>query len=283
MLPKTTVAMLNEFDGVVVPSKFNADSFRASGVSVPVWVVPHVVEPIVACPASASEEVLQVALDAGPDTFVVLVVGPWQSRKAIPSSIEAFLRAFGPDDDVLLVVKTSHRDYVTDAPTSVSMARLLGGHGRVPRVQLIANDLTDSDLAALVRRCDCSLSLSRGEGFGLTIAEAVAAGTPAVVTGWGAPREFLGVEYPLFVDHTMVDVASEPTDGWAETTGEWAKPDIGHAASILRWVRDNRDAARDAVAGARRQLAKSCAPGVVAVSLLEALGLDGSAGASPAP
>jgi glycosyltransferase involved in cell wall biosynthesis len=275
VLPKTTVTMLNEFDGVIVPSTFNADSFRASGVVTPMWVVPHISRPIVARGALPGEGVNALPHGIGPDTFVVSVVGPWQARKAIPSSIEAFLRAFGPDEDVLLVVKTSARDYLTHYPTPVSVARLLGRHGRVPRVHLITRDLPHEQLDALVRRSDCALSLSRGEGFGLTIAEAIAAGTPAVVAGWGALPEILGAEYPLFVQHTMIEVASEPTDGWAETTGEWALANVDHAASLLRWVRDHRDAASDAVKIAQRQLFETCAPRIVASGLRDALGLGG--------
>jgi glycosyltransferase involved in cell wall biosynthesis len=280
VLPKTTVRMLNAFDGVVVPSRFNVDSFRASGVAVPMWVVPHVIGSIVARGARG-EGGMSLPGGIGPDTFVVSVIGPWQARKAIPSSIEAFLRAFGPDEDVLLVVKTGARDYLTHRPTPVSVGRLLGRHGRVPPVHLITHDLPHEQLAALIRRSDCSLSLSRGEGFGLTIAEAIAAGTPAVATGWGAPLEYLGADYPLFVDHRMIEVASEPTDGWAETTGEWALADIDHAASLLRWVRDHREAASDAVTAAQRQLSQTCAPRVVALDLLDALGLG--CGVSLAP
>ena len=276
VLPKTTVALLNEFDGVVVPSRFNMESFRASGVSVPMWCVPHVVEPIVRHHAPPGGDAIRSLNGVGPDTFVVSIIGPWQARKSIPSSVEAFLRAFDADEDVLLLVKTSARDYVADVPSSVSMARLLGRRHRVPMVRLITNDMPASELAALLNRCDCSLSLSRGEGFGLTIAEAIAAGIPAVVTGWGAPREFLGAEYPLFVDCAMIDVASEPSDGWAETTGQWAMADIDHAASLLRWVRENRDASGIAVAAAQRQLAATSAPRIVAMALLEALDLAGS-------
>jgi glycosyltransferase involved in cell wall biosynthesis len=281
VLPETTVRMLNELDGVLVPSRFNADSFRASGVAVPMWVVPHVVESIVGPGAPRGDGGTALPAGVGPDTFVVSVVGPWQARKAIPASIEAFLRAFGPDEDVLLVVKTGDRDFLTHQPTPLSVARLLGRHGRVPPVHLINRYVRDDRLAALVRRSDCSLSLSRGEGFGLTIAEAIAAGTPAVVTGWGGPPEYLGANYPLFVDHTMIEVASEPTDGWAETTGEWALADMDHAASLLRWVRDHRDAASDAVTVAQRQLSKTCAPHVVALGLLDALGLGGGVSANP--
>ena len=275
ILPETTVRMLNEFDGVVVPSRFNSDSFRTSGVVVPIWVVPHVIEPMVAQGAPRGEEAMALPAGIGPETFVVSVVGPWQARKAVASSIEAFLRAFGPEEDVLLVVKTSARDYLTHQPTPLSVGRLLARHGRVPPVHLIARFMPHERLVALIRRSDCSLSLSRGEGFRLTIAEAIGIGTPAVVTGWGAPPEFLGADYPLFVDHRMIEVASEPTDGWAETTGEWAAADIDHAASLLRWVRDHPDAARDAVATAQRRLSAMCAPPAVASGLLEALGLGG--------
>jgi glycosyltransferase involved in cell wall biosynthesis len=273
VLPKKTVSMLNKFDGVAVPSKFNVDSFRESGVAVPMWVVPHVIESTFARRDPRGSAGMALLDGIGPNTFVVSVVGPWHARKAIPSSIEAFLRAFGPDEDVLLVVKTSARDYLTHQPTPISVARLLGRRGRVPPVHLITHDLPHEQLAALVRRSDCSLSLSRGEGFGLTIAEAIAAGTPAVVVGWGAPLEFLGAEYPLFVEHKMIEVASEPTDGWAEATGEWARADIDHAASLLRWVRDHPGKASDAVLAAQRQLSETCGPQVIALSLLDALGL----------
>ena len=79
--------------------------------------------------------------------------------------------------------------------------RLLARHGRVPPVHLIARFMPHERLVALIRRSDCSLSLSRGEGFGLTIAEAIGIGTPAVVTGWGAPPEFLGDRVAVLRGH----------------------------------------------------------------------------------
>jgi glycosyltransferase involved in cell wall biosynthesis len=274
MLPEVTVRMLNELDGVLVPSRFNFEIFRTSGVTVPIYVVPHVIEPAV---FELTEEIAAPLPDKITEkTFVVSVVGPWQARKAIGSSIEAFLRAFGPSDDVILVIKTSAQDYIKRQPTAVSIGQILGRHGRAPPIHLITTDLSTQQLAAIVRRSDCSLSLTRGEGFGLTIAEAVSLGTPTVTTGWGAPPEFLGSDYPLFVDHTMIDVASEPADDWADTTGEWAKADIDHAASLLSWVRNHRKAARSAVKTAQRQLAQRCGPQIVAASLLNALEINGT-------
>ncbi len=271
VLPDVTVGMLNTLDGVIVPSRFNFDSFRASGVTVPMWIVPHVVSPILPAKPADVGVLAPLPEGVGAETFVVSVIGPWQARKAIADSIEAFLRAFGPKEDVLLVVKTSAKDFIKHRPVEVSFAEVMGRHGRVPRLHLITHYLPEDQLQALAIRSDCSLSLSRGEGFGLTIAEAIAAGTPAVTTGWAAPPESLGADYPLFARYDMIDVASEPTDGWAETTGQWAKADIDHAAWLLRWVYNHRDLAHDAVLSAQRRLASICAPQTVAPRLLDAL------------
>ena len=41
-IPAHWPAILNRFDGVLVPSTFNAEVFRAGGVTVPLHVVPHI-------------------------------------------------------------------------------------------------------------------------------------------------------------------------------------------------------------------------------------------------
>ncbi len=274
ILPDVTVRSINGFDGVLVPSRFNFDAFRASGVTIPMWVVPHVIAPPVARTPETTDRESLLPRQIGPDTFVVSLVGPWQSRKAIAASIEAYLRAFGPDDDVLLVVKTTTYDHVAKQQSVISVAQMVGRHGRSARLHVVPGDLPYSHLMTIVSRSDCSLSLTRGEGFGLTIAEAIAQGTPVITTGWGAPPEFLGANYPLLVDYKMIAVASEPTDGWAETCGEWASADIDHAASLLRWVRDHREEARNIVKAAQQQLAATCGPSAVQPKLLDALGMS---------
>jgi glycosyltransferase involved in cell wall biosynthesis len=278
VLPELTVRLINEYDGVIVPSRFNLEFFRESGVRVPMWVVPHVVADPGESPHPKGDAALALPPEATADTFVVTVVGPWQARKAIDASIEAFLRAFGPEDDALLVIKTTDRDYVTQQPSPVSVARILGRYGRRARVHLLMQTLRYETLMALMRRSDCALSLTRGEGFGLTIAESIVQGTPVVTTGWGAPPEFLGADYPFLVDFKMRAVASEPTDGWADTCGDWAVADIDHAASLLQLIRRNRAAAHNAVKTAQRQIARTCSSDVVGAALI---GVLESAGGLP--
>jgi glycosyltransferase involved in cell wall biosynthesis len=271
VLPELTVKLINACDGVIVPSRFNFEYFRESGVTVPMWVVPHVVADPGTSAGAKGDAALALPPGTTPDTFVVTVVGPWQARKAIDASIEAFLRAFDAEDDALLVVKTTNHDYVTHQPSPISLARILGRHGRRARVHLLMQSLRYETLMALMRRTDCALSLTRGEGFGLTIAEAIVQGTPVVTTGWGAPPEFLGADYPYLVEYKTIAVASEPTDGWADTCGDWAVADIDHAASLLQRVRRNRDEARNAVKATQQQIARTCSPEVVGAALLDVL------------
>jgi glycosyltransferase involved in cell wall biosynthesis len=276
VLPELTVKLINGYDGVIVPSRFNFEYFRKSGVTVPMWVVPHVIAESSASADRAGDAALALPPETTTDTFVVTVVGPWQARKAIGASIEAFLRAFGPEDDALLVIKTTDRDYLTHQPSPISLARILGRYGRRARVHLLMQNLRYETLMALMRRSDCALSLTRGEGFGLTIAEAIVQGTPVVTTGWGAPPEILGADYPYLVEYKTTAVASEPTDGWADTCGDWAVADIDHAASLLQRVRRNRDEARNAVRAAQRQIARTCSPEVVGAALLDVLESGGA-------
>ena len=55
------------------------------------------------------------------------------------------------------------------------------------------------ELAGLYAACDCLVHPYRGEGFGLPIAEAMACGLPAIVTGYGAAMDFCDerTSYPI--------------------------------------------------------------------------------------
>lgn len=63
----------------------------------------------------------------------------------------------------------------------------------------VARGLADSELAALVSSAIFACSLSRYEGFGITVAEAMAAGTPVIASDIPAHREVAG-DAALLVD-----------------------------------------------------------------------------------
>ena len=59
-----------------------------------------------------------------------------------------------------------------------------------------------AEMAALMRRADCYVSLHRAEGFGLTLGETMALGKPVIATGFSANLDFMTAENSYLVRHT---------------------------------------------------------------------------------
>jgi glycosyltransferase involved in cell wall biosynthesis len=282
-LPRGWAEALEEVDAVIVPSRFNRDSYVRSVGREGVAVVPH-------C-ARTVEGTAPMVVDRIGDRFTFYTIGAWNTRKAVPATINAFLDAFTPSDDVALIVKTSREDYAAlarrrrglapggppgwETATWPAVADLLGRRagGPIPPVHLIADHLPASDIDALHARGDCFVSLARSEGWGLCIADALLFGNPVVVTGYGGQLDYLGATYPLLVDYDLVPTMSDPEDDCFEFADgyHWARARHDHAVDLLRWVYDHPDEARGTATGVGRRLAETCSPANVGARLRDGL------------
>jgi len=249
-LPTEWVGKLNCYDSVVVPSQFNAEVIRSSGVISPLHVVPHIARRPCLAPAPLRRD----------DKFVFYMIAPWTTRKAIGDAVSAFLRAFSATDDVVLKIHTTPEDHIAGArcdrgerPAAdheltswFSLANELAGHSRAPEIRLSTNRLTREEIEALHERGDCFVNLSRGEGWGLGAFDAAVWGNPVIVTGWGGSLEFLPVGYPYCVEYDLVPTTTDQPDRWwRPRPGErWARARIDHAAMLMREVVRNSAEAR---------------------------------------
>ncbi len=252
--PPHWVDHLRGLDVVVVPSTFNAEALRRAAPELSVVVVPHVpVDDAPDEPRDEPSDEVRHHEELG-DRFVFYSIGPWTTRKDLGACVTAFLDAFSAADDVALVVKTSQVDYQAAArpadrlrqhETWWTLAHLLAHRPAAPPVLLVTEPQAASEIRALHRRGDCLVSLNRGEGFGLTIFDAVLAGNPVVVTGWGGPLDYLSPTYPLLVPSRLITLADDQRDTWhAPSALRWAQADRDRAVEQLRWVSDHRDEAR---------------------------------------
>ncbi len=71
-----------------------------------------------------------------------------------------------------------------------------------PNVRIVTEQVEDSEAVRLIASADCLVTLHRSEGFGLTIAEAMAVGTPVIATDWSGNVDFtrggvIGIPYTL--------------------------------------------------------------------------------------
>jgi hypothetical protein len=90
------------------------------------------------------------------------------------------------------------------------------------------------DNHALIAACDCYVSLHRSEGFALTPAEAMALGKPVIATGYSGNLDYMTSSNAYLVDYEMTPIG--PGNAPYSRDGEWAQPDVEHAARLMREV-----------------------------------------------
>ncbi len=229
-VPPHMVESIDHVDEIWVGSRFVGEAF-ARVTDKPVRLVPiPVAEPV---PSSASRRDLGV-----PDgVFVFLVTFDHFSvveRKNPFGAIEAFRRAFAEpvDGGPVLVVKTVNGDQRWD-----SHERLLLAAAAHPDVVVIDSHLDRADQMALLRACDCLVSLHRSEGLGLHCAEAMWFGRPVVATRYSGNLDFMDDTCSALVDATLVPV--EHGEGGYASTARWADPDLDQAAAWMRRLVDD--------------------------------------------
>jgi hypothetical protein len=186
-------------------------------------------------------------------------------RKNPVGVIRAYLAAFPrPGAEVFLVLKIRN----LDERNLQVLRRMIG-----PRsdVLLLSGTMSQAALGSLVAACDAYVSLHRAEGFGLTIAEAMAAGKPVLATHYSANTEFMppGTGYPV----PFRLVALDQDSGYFRKGSRWADPDLAEATRLMRWLVGNQDAGRQTGARAAAQVRQALSPAAIGRRMRERLEL----------
>jgi len=169
-VPPEDVAAVSRADLLLVPSQHSRTAYQWGGVRVPIRVVPLGLGEAHQAPVSPRP--------ARPVRF--LWVGQADPRKGPHLVNAAFAAAFlGQAADVELVMKT--------VPHAGAAAGFTGSTGRV---RVIAEAYTDTELAALYRSAHVFLFPSYGEGWGMPVLEAMAAGCIVLAPSHTGLREF---------------------------------------------------------------------------------------------
>ena len=215
-------------DPVIGMSDFNVEYFSRD-LEAPVYKILYPLRKI-DVPVSPKNEIRK-RLGIKSDDFMVLFTFDFGSfkRKNPLAAMNAFAKAFADVSDVNLVFKTmgskSHQKEV-DA-IKHEAAKL----GIEDRFTMITEYLSHSDLYGLTAACDAYVSLHKGEGFGLGMAEAMLFGKPVVATGWSANMEFTKEGVALPVPYKLVPVKA---DEYFSAMKEWAEADVDAAAAALK-------------------------------------------------
>jgi hypothetical protein len=169
--------------------------------------------------------------EATHDEFVFLFqfdVASVPFRKNPEGVVAAFINAFQSSDAVRLIVKA------LNAQAAPALMQSLRDAGAGHRVSFLTDAMESDDRFRLLASADSFVSLHRAEGFGLSIAEAMAYGLPVVATGWSGNVAFTHAGNAALVPFDLV--RSNVANGPYPAGTLWAEPRLDAAARLMRRV-----------------------------------------------
>jgi len=247
-LPPNWAEKCNQLDEIWVPSRFNLETFAASGVArEKIFVVPGAVDETLFNPTKHEPWPLPHRSSCN-----FLSVFEWSARKGWDVLLAAYLREFSAADDVCLNLRV----YLTNRPDADARAvigDLIGqfaatlglGDKQLPRVEILTGQIPTRELPRLYRAVDCLVAPSRGEGWGRPHHEAMMMGVPVIATNWSGNTEFMTPENSYPLDFELVE-ATQVEPEFAHYRGHrWALASEKHLRERMRHVQQHPDEARE--------------------------------------
>lgn len=193
--------------------------------------------------------------------------GSVAARKNGLGVVRAFSAAFSPGEGPVLVLKTLNAAWDPRAWHELQAA--IAGRRDVA---VLDGYLADDDMSAMIANADCYVSLHRAEGFGLTLAEAMAWGRPVVGTAYSGNLDFMTDENSYLVPYDLGCVPAGLSPVYRQGA-VWADPRIDEAARMLRqvWEHPREAAARGEVG--RRDIRRTHSTQAVAETIASRLEL----------
>ena len=219
-IPKFWHERFKYVNEIWTPSNFCSDAFKKVS-PVPVFTIPYGVE------AVPNKTLKRGDFNLPDNKFIYLIMFDSMSsidRKNPKDAIKAFVKAFPNNNDVCLVIKinNSQPKHIREIKKQLKT---------VKHYRLIAKVLDNPDLYSLISLCDAFVSLHRGEGFGLVMAEAMLLGTVCIATNYSANTDFMNKDNSCLVDYKLCPIRGETNIVYAQ--GKWAQPDIKQASEYM--------------------------------------------------
>lgn len=195
-LEPSWVTNLNKAAFIIVPSQWAIDSFKKSGVTVPIYKISLGHNPLLFSEKTSFPEQCTFGSAAA--------LGSGGLRKNTAHMVKLFKKAFPNESDVRFKVKISPYCIWKNDPD--------------PRIETIKAFLPIDKLCDWYNSISVFVNGSYAEGFGLHLIEAMACGRPIISTHYSSVTEYFNEEIGYVAEHKII-----PAFGGAYT-GHWAKP-----------------------------------------------------------
>lgn len=229
VIPEESLKLLNYMDEIWVPSTFCVDIFTPA-VKIPVIKILHPIEIL-----DKNNSFQKNEYNIPKDNFLYLISFDSSStfeRKNPIDTIKAFKEATKSINNVTLIVKTHNLErnkLVQNAIEEVT--------NQSSNILVINEKFSKEKLHSLFQQIDVLLSLHASEGFGLSMAEAMAYGKITIATGYSGNIDFMNINNSLLVKYKMSEISED--SGFIKKGYKIAKPDILHATELIKYTYEN--------------------------------------------
>jgi len=184
---------LNNMDQVWVPDTSGFNACKNSGITKPLYQVPH------ACDLNRYKEYEPINLNLN-DEYVFYFIGEHVRRKHLSALIQAFHVEFDTNDNVALVIK-SHKSGLSSeecynrikqtADMIKNNLRKYTKHNRYHPEHVITDHISEEQLMGLHQRGNCFVMPSFGEAWNIPAFDAMAMGNQVLSSNIGGMRDYL--------------------------------------------------------------------------------------------
>lgn len=260
------IVKCNEMDFIIVPSQFSKDIMaqtvysaqRSDGsvtqlrIEKPMMVIPEWFD--------RPKEIKPLDIDFSTSKNL-LFVGLWgnkggigEDRKNIGALISYFLKHFGKEKDLGLILKTC---IINNSEEDLNYTReqIKRIKDQYPdakcKIHLIHEFLSESEMWGLYSHPKVTgmISLTHGEGFGLPLLDAAASGLPVIATNWSGHLEFLREKKGFLpIEFTMKEIPKcQVWPGVINENASWANPEEDSFEEVVKkFVKSNFKPRQDA-------------------------------------
>lgn len=175
-IPDDWIDYLKAADEIWVPSKWNQEVFKASGIET--TVVPLGYDER----AYTFIQRTEARKERRPFTF--LHYNGFNIRKGFTEVWKAFVAEFEKTEPVKIIIKTT----LNGSPLPITTTEY-------PNVEIIYGKLPEKEMHDIMARSDCFVYPSRGEGFGMTPLECMATGLPVIIPNAHGMSQYFDKKY----------------------------------------------------------------------------------------
>ncbi|HWP93463.1 MAG TPA: glycosyltransferase family 4 protein [Thermodesulfobacteriota bacterium] len=237
-IPPAIIGRCNLMDSIIVPSTFAKHIFYKAGVHRPIYVVPHGIDLEFFRPVPERTPL------PGGKGFNFLAISTSVERKNMRQLVRAFLEEFRKDEDVALFIFLRPEFRTTQNNVALEFEDWEKRYYRKSAPIFLSTDsVRQETLRDFYANADAYVMPSN-EGFGLTLLEAMASGTPAVGLKYGGVLDFLN-EANGYLVPTGRGFVSKDRDVISYTGDRFYEPDIKKLRAVMRHIFENPKEARE--------------------------------------